>query len=99
MQDNFDLNGYLKNNPLLKENIEITDDQIDIVSEIVPSLPKNKLKKLLQYVGDLEIFKEGAKEMGFSYLDPEFIGETISQSFEDKDYLKYYNALKELNYI
>lgn len=96
MQDNFDLRSYLSNNPLLKENQE---NIIEKTTSILKNLSSEDFIKLLNSIKELDIWEMGKEEGidGINNIDDRM--NTVDLSFEEKDYIKYYNGLKKLGYV
>lgn len=82
--------------PLLKENQE---NIIEKTTSILKNLSSEDFIKLLNSIKELDIWEMGKEEGidGINNIDDRM--NTVDLSFEEKDYIKYYNGLKKLGYV
>ncbi len=94
------LAGILKENEMMGMDEEEYDNMVNTVKRTLKTMSPEQFTKLITSLGELDIWEMGLEQEGIDSINNiEDRMNTVDMAFEDKDYKKYYDKLKELNLI
>lgn len=94
------LAGLIKENEIMGMDEEEYDNMVDTVKHTLKTMSPEQFTELITSLGELDIWEMGLEQEGIDGINNiEDRMNTVDMAFEDEDYKKYYDKLKELNLI
>jgi hypothetical protein len=94
------LAGLIKENQMMGMDEEEYDNMVDTVKHTLETMSPKQFTELITSLGELDIWEMGLEQEGIDGINNiEDRMNTVDMAFEDEDYKKYYDKLKELNLI